>query len=121
MRNDVAFRIPAINGWFKHLNALPRNHGAPEPSDQLLAFPREHRSAYSFNPACVVDKNVQGESRLTKVATQISSGHRDGRCSPLRKYILDIVSGAVLWPPARGANSGGADSDVWTARARQER
>jgi hypothetical protein len=59
MRDDVIFRIACIDGRLENLDSLSRDRSAPKSPDQLIAFSGKHRAANRFDPAGVVDEDIQ--------------------------------------------------------------
>ena len=43
--------VAFVDLWFKNLNALPRDLGAPQSSYQLFGLAAEHAATNDFNPA----------------------------------------------------------------------
>ena len=53
VRDDVIVSMAVIELWLEHLHPLPRNLGAAQPADQLLALSAEHAAGDHLDPALV--------------------------------------------------------------------
>src|SRR5438445_3057941 len=75
-RHDVVGAEAVVDEWLENLNALPGDQRAPQPSNQLFRFSREHSAGDDFDPAAFVTVQMDLREVVSLQDNKIKRYHR---------------------------------------------